>query len=76
MLHREKKLHKSSGRRFLQLLGLVMFAVYFILGLIIIFWNNLPLYLDISKNYRILFGIVLIVYSFIRFVRLVQVPRD
>jgi len=76
MLHTEKKLHKSPGRRFLQLLGLVMFAVYFALGLIIIFWNDFFLYLDIPKNYRILFGIVLIVYSFFRFVRIVQVQKD
>ena len=76
MLHTEKKLHISPARRFVQLLGLVMFAVYLVLGLIIIFWNDFPIYLDISKNYRIIFGIVLIVYSFIRFARLVQVRKD
>jgi uncharacterized membrane protein (DUF485 family) len=72
----EKKLHISTARRFMQLLGLVMFAVYFVLGLIIIFWDDFFKYLDISRGYRILFGIVLIAYSFIRFVRLIQIRRD
>jgi uncharacterized membrane protein (DUF485 family) len=76
MPHTEKKLHIPPARRFMQLLGLVMFAVYFILGLIIIFWTGLPQYLEISKGYRILFGIVLIVYSFIRFIRLINVRKD
>lgn len=72
----DKKLHIPSARRFMQLLGLVMFAFYFVLGLIIIFWNGISQYIEISKGYRILFGIVLIVYSFIRFVRLIQIRRD
>jgi hypothetical protein len=72
----KKKLHISPARRIMQLLGLVMFAVYFVLGLIIIFWDEIFRYLDISKGYRILFGIVLIVYSFIRFIRLIQIRRD
>ncbi|HCN85144.1 MAG TPA: hypothetical protein DIT07_16235 [Sphingobacteriaceae bacterium] len=76
MPHTEEKSHKSSARRFMQLLGLVMFAVYLVLGLIIIFWNDLPVQLDISRNYRILFGVVLIVYSFFRFTRLIQVRKD
>jgi uncharacterized membrane protein (DUF485 family) len=76
MLQSEKKSHESPARRFVQLLGLVMFAFYLVLGLIIIFWNNFPVYLDISRNYRILFGVVLIVYSFFRFIRLVQIRRD
>lgn len=78
MLRTEEKSHKSPARRFMQLLGLVMFAVYLVLGLIIIFWDYLPIQLElaISKNYRILFGIVLIVYSFFRFIRLIQVRKD
>jgi uncharacterized membrane protein (DUF485 family) len=76
MLHSDKKLHKSPARRFMQLLGLLMFAFYFVLGLIIIFWSDFSRYLDISETYRILFGVILIVYSFLRFIRLVQVRGD
>jgi hypothetical protein len=76
MLETDRKLQKSPARRFLQLLGLVMFAVYFALGVIIIFWDDSSRYLDISKTYRVLFGVILIVYSFFRFVRLMQVRKD
>ncbi|MNK93365.1 hypothetical protein D3C87_1135220 [compost metagenome] len=47
-----------------------MFGLYFGLGLLVIFWKDLPL--DINPTYKTLFGIVLIVYSFLRFVRLWQ----
>ena len=76
MPHNEKKLHESPAKRFVQLLGLIMLAVYFILGIKIIFWNDFFLFLDISRNYRILFGILLIAYSIFRGVRLVQNRND
>ncbi|WP_325360601.1 hypothetical protein [Albibacterium sp.] len=59
---------KSPTKRFLSVIGLFMFALYFVLGLIIIFWSDFPISMD--KTYRILFGVVLIVYSFLRFARL------
>jgi len=61
---------KSPTKRFLSILGLAMFAFYFILGLLIIFWDKLPL--DIDPTYKNLFGGLLIVYSFLRFARLWQ----
>ena len=61
---------KSPTKRFLSVLGLFMFAVYFVLGMLIIFWKNFPLQID--PAYRMLFGILLVVYSFLRFVRLWQ----
>ncbi|SEM09728.1 hypothetical protein SAMN05661044_04230 [Olivibacter domesticus] len=64
---------KSPSKRFLSILGLFMFGFYFVLGLIIIFWEDFPLSLD--RTYRILFGILLIVYSFLRFARLWQNQR-
>lgn len=70
----ERKTQKSPQQRFLLILGMVMFAFYLVLGLIIIFWDDIPL--SLSKNYRILFGILLIVYSFFRFIRLMQTRRD
>jgi len=47
-----------------------MFGFYFVLGLTIVFWKNFPLQMDGAL--RTLFGILLIVYSFFRFVRLWQ----
>jgi len=61
---------KSPIGRFLFFLKLLMFSFYLILGLLVIFWKGLPI--DISQNYRILFGVVLIVYSFFRFIRIKQ----
>lgn len=74
-MHREEetifsKKQKSPTKRFLSVLGLFMFGFYFCLGLAIVFWENIPL--NIDKAYRVLFGVLLIVYSFFRFVRLWQ----
>ncbi len=59
---------KSPAKRFLSIIGLFMFGLYFILGIIIIFWKEFPI--PLTTTYRILFGVLLIVYSFIRFKRL------
>jgi uncharacterized membrane protein (DUF485 family) len=59
---------KSPTKRFLSIIGLFMFSLYFILGLTIIFWKEFPI--PLTNIYRILFGLLLIVYSFIRFMRL------
>lgn len=61
---------KSPTQRFLSILGLAMFAFYFSLGLLIIFWSGFPI--EIDPTYKKLFGILLIVYSFMRFARLWQ----
>jgi len=58
---------KSLKERFLLVIGILFFLVYFCLGLLIIFWKNFPI--AISVNYRIAFGVILIVYSFLRFLR-------
>lgn len=59
---------KSPSKRFLSILGLFMFGLYFVLGVVIIFWKDFPILMD--STYRVLFGVVLIVYSFLRFARL------
>ncbi len=61
---------KSPLKRFLSILGLFMFGFYFVLGLLIIFWDNFPI--EINPTYKTIFGVVLILYSFMRFVRLWQ----
>lgn len=58
---------KSLNERFLLFIGMLFFLIYLTLGLIVIFWDRLPLRLP--KPYRIAFGVLLIVYSLIRFLR-------
>ncbi len=61
---------KSLKERFLLVIGVLFFALYLILGLLIIFMNNFPL--DMKLGYRIAFGMLLIAYGFIRLVRLIN----
>ena len=73
MLRREstdERIQKSPKGRFLHILGILFFAIYFILGLAVIFWDKFPIQME--STYRIAFGILLIVYSFLRFIRLLQ----
>ena len=65
-----EKIQKSPAKRFLFILGLGMFMLYFVLGIIIMFWKEFPI--DLSQGYRIAFGVLLIGYSFLRFVRLLR----
>ncbi len=64
---------KSPQQRFLFIFGLIILLFYFGLGLLLIFWKDIPF--DIQPTYRILFGILLIVYAIIRFFRLNQTDR-
>ncbi len=66
----QEKIQKSPAKRFLFILGLGMFALYFVLGIIIMFWKDFPI--ELSQGYRIAFGVLLIGYSFLRFVRLLR----
>lgn len=66
----QEKIQKSPAKRFLFILGLGMFMLYFVLGIIIMFWEEFPI--DLSRGYRIAFGVLLIGYSFLRFVRLLR----
>ncbi|MFT6748963.1 MAG: uncharacterized membrane protein (DUF485 family) [Flavobacterium sp.] len=58
---------KSLKERFLLFIGILFFLIYLTLGLIIIFWRDFPI--EMKTEYRIAFGILLIVYAFIRFLR-------
>jgi len=70
MNNEKREQQKSPAKRFLFILGLVMFTLYFLLGVVIIAWQDFPLAL--STNYRIAFGLLLILYSSIRFRRLLR----
>jgi uncharacterized membrane protein (DUF485 family) len=61
---------KSPQQRFLFILGLVMFAFYMVLGIGLIAWKDFPV--NIERTYRILLGVLLIVYAGIRFTRLIN----
>ncbi|MGQ2982259.1 hypothetical protein [Flavobacterium sp.] len=73
MLSRKKSRYqtqKSPQQRFLLVFGMIFFLLYFILGIIVIFWKEIPI--QLSSNGRLAFGLLLIGYSFLRFIRLIQ----
>lgn len=61
---------KSLKERFFLVIGIIFFLVYLSIGLAIIFWKKIPL--DMKPSYKIAFGIVLILYSFVRFFRIIK----
>ena len=61
---------KSPARRFLLILGIVAFIAFTSLGLMIIFWADmLP---SVAHTQKIWIGIAIIVYSALRFSRLLK----
>jgi hypothetical protein len=58
---------KSLKERFLLVIGMLFFLLYLVLGLILVFWKTMPI--NMEPNYRIAFGVLLIVYAYIRFTR-------
>jgi len=73
MLSRNKsrnQTQKSPQQRFLFVFGLIFFLLYFALGIMVIFWKQLPL--QLTSTGRLAFGLLLIGYSFLRFIRLIQ----
>jgi uncharacterized membrane protein len=61
---------KSLKERFLLVIGILFFGIYFVFGLAVLFWEKLPL--QMPRNYRIALGIIIIVYAFLRFIRFFQ----
>ncbi len=62
---------KSPKQRFLLILGLVMFVFYIALGLAFMFYEPIALRLPAIPNWgRIVIGIFLIIYAFIRLLSL------
>ncbi len=68
-----KREQKSLLERFLLILGISFFVLYFFMGMAIIFWKEFPI--EMEFKYRLAFGILLIVYSFFRFIRLMKKPN-
>jgi cytochrome c biogenesis protein CcdA len=65
---------KSLKRRFLLILGAVTFVCILGLGLMILFWKSmLP---QLEGFQRTGFGVVVIIYAFLRFARLFRKDPD
>ncbi|MGF7041251.1 uncharacterized membrane protein (DUF485 family) [Mucilaginibacter lappiensis] len=62
------KEQKSPKKRFLFILGTVTFVCFVVLGIMIAFWEQLPI--QLPKYQRYLFGAFVIAYSILRFSRL------
>ena len=65
---------KSLLQRFLFFTGLLFLALYFVLGCLFIFWKTIPL--ELSYTRRILFGVLLIIYSIFRFFRIINIRQE
>jgi uncharacterized membrane protein (DUF485 family) len=65
---------KSPQQRFLFILGLVMFGVYLVLGVVLIAWSDMPV--TIERKYRVILGCLLIVYAAIRFTRVIKPENE
>jgi uncharacterized membrane protein (DUF485 family) len=72
--NKNKRVQKSPKVRFLLVLGIFFFLVYFVLGLAVVFWKDFPI--DLPTPYRIAFGVLLIVYAFFRFIRIIQNNKE
>lgn len=65
---------KSPKERFLLVIAILFFIAYFVLGLCVIFMKSLPF--EMKPNYRIAFGVLLIVYALIRFFRIINDNKE
>jgi uncharacterized membrane protein (DUF485 family) len=65
---------KSLRERFLLVIAFLFFMFYFVLGLLIIFMDNFPL--DMATEYRWAFGLLMMLYSAYRGVRLINENKE
>lgn len=65
---------KSLKQRFLLFIGVLFLMIYLTLGVVLIFWAKFPIRME--TNYRIALGVLLIVYGFFRFWRLLKTDSD
>jgi uncharacterized membrane protein (DUF485 family) len=65
---------KSLIERFLLIITVLVFLAYLFLGLMVIFWKKFPF--NMEMQYRIALGVVLIVYSIIRFFRVYNANKE
>jgi hypothetical protein len=65
---------KSPQRRFLLILGGVVFAAIFVFGLMVMFDENI--FANLAKTQRILFGSAIIIYAVLRVSRIFKRRSD
>lgn len=65
---------KSLLQRFLFFFGILFLVLYFVLGCMFIFWKDIPL--ELSYTRRLLFGVLLLVYSVFRFYRIINIKQE
>jgi uncharacterized membrane protein (DUF485 family) len=65
---------KSLNQRFLLVIRMLFFLIYLTFGLLVMFWRKLPL--NLTNNYRIALGLLLIAYAFFRFVRYLYIDEE
>ena len=65
---------KSLKRRFLLILGVIVFLAFCGLGLMVMFWQDLPV--QLSDTQRKIFGAMIILYSVLRFSRLLKKDNE
>ncbi len=61
---------KSLKRRFLLILGIITLICVVSLGLMLIFWQDIPV--ELTNTQRRLFGGLIILYGILRFSRLLK----
>ncbi|RVU01834.1 hypothetical protein EOD41_07710 [Mucilaginibacter limnophilus] len=64
---------KSPKRRFLLILGLIIFPCIIILGFMIMFWDGLNLALTQTQRY--IFGALFVLYGILRLPRTIKSSR-
>ncbi len=70
---------KSPKERFLLIIGILFFFLYLCMGLMVIFWDVIFLKsfpIAMTPYYRMALGVILIVYSFLRFFRFFNSNKD
>ncbi len=65
---------KSLKRRFLLILGIITFTGFCVLGIMVMFWKDMPV--ELTDTQRKLFGGMIILYSILRFSRLLKKDND
>jgi cytochrome c biogenesis protein CcdA len=65
---------KSLKERFLLVMGILFLISYLTLGILFIFMKPFPF--QMQYNYRLAFGVLLIVYAIIRFVRIINDSKN
>ncbi|MBP6040777.1 MAG: hypothetical protein KA509_03115 [Flavobacterium sp.] len=65
---------KSLKERFLLVMGILFLMSYLTLGVLFIFMKPFPF--PMQYNYRVAFGVLLIVYAMIRFSRIINDSKN